>query len=164
MILGLDPGLHGAVAVVTMDGLRVALVDDLPLLKVGTSTKGTRQEFDMPALRDLLARASVLATVAFVERVGAMPKQGLSSTFRFGYSAGTLHGLLASMDLPLEFVRPQAWQAGIRIQGQGKDAARARAQELFPLQARFFARVKDEHRADAALIAAFGARTMRGRH
>jgi crossover junction endodeoxyribonuclease RuvC len=115
----------------------------------------------MTKLRGTISAYSVFATHVFIERVGAMPKQGVASTFRFGYAAGAIHGLLTAFEIPLSFVTPQTWRRAMAVSGVGKDACRARACELFPTQADQFARQKDEHRADAALIASYGHRLFR---
>jgi crossover junction endodeoxyribonuclease RuvC len=75
--------------------------------------------------------------------------------FAFGRAAGLLEGALAGLGIPVTLVTPQEWQKGMRVIG-GKDGARARAAELWPGQAGLFARVKDDGRADAALMASYG--------
>jgi crossover junction endodeoxyribonuclease RuvC len=137
-------------------------VADFPTMRVGTSTKTTRVDLDLPALQKLIADHALFATHIFIERVGAMPKQGLASTFRFGYAAGIVHAMILGTKTPTLFVLPQVWRRAVGVTGTGKDACRARAQELFPKSADAFARVKDEHRADAALIAAYGSRYVLG--
>ena len=56
---------------------------------------------------------------------------------------------------------PQRWKKALSL-GQGKDAARARASQLLPAHAHYWQRVKDDGRAEAALIAVYGQRTLAG--
>jgi len=68
-----------------------------------------------------------------------------------------IEGILAALKMPVTFVAPATWVKGVgRV--QGKDASRARAMELFPDYQDQFKRVKDDGRADAALIAYWGSK------
>jgi crossover junction endodeoxyribonuclease RuvC len=88
-----------------------------------------------------------------IEHVGAMPGQGLTSTFRFGMGYGIWLGLVAGLGHPYTLVRPQIWKPKM-MGGRGRDksAARLRAIELFPAMADQLARVKDDGRAEALLL------------
>ena len=94
-----------------------------------------------------------------LEQVGAMPGQGVSSMFAFGRAVGVVEGALGALAVPYSRVPPQEWQRGMRVRG-GKDGARERAMALFPARADEFARKKDDGRADASLIAAYGERAL----
>jgi crossover junction endodeoxyribonuclease RuvC len=78
--------------------------------------------------------------------------------FSFGCSFGVILGVLAALSIPLVLVRPQAWKkrAGLPGKRENKDAARTLAQQLYPLAE--LGRKKDIGRADAILIARFGAK------
>jgi crossover junction endodeoxyribonuclease RuvC len=64
--------------------------------------------------------------------------------------------VLAALQIPTTIVTPQAWQKACSVRG-GKDGSRLRAAELFPNYANLFARKRDDGRADAALMAYYGA-------
>lgn len=51
----------------------------------------TKREIDIQALKRLLAQQPI--DHAFIEKVGAMPKQGVSSVFAFGKSDGIVPGI-----------------------------------------------------------------------
>jgi len=93
--------------------------------------------------------------IAFCEKVGAVSGQGVTSVFSFGRSFGMIEGILATLQIPTTFVAPATWTKGVG-RSPGKDASRARAMELFPAHQLMFSRVKDDGRADAALIAYWG--------
>jgi len=59
------------------------------------------------------------------------------------------------LHIPIVYITPQGWQKAVGMRG-GKDGGRARAAEIFPAYAATFARVKDDGRADAALMAWWG--------
>src|SRR4051812_36399712 len=83
--------------------------------------------------------------------------------FGLGKSAGLIEGVLTGMAIPLSLVRPQVWQ---RHHGQrgDKGASRATAMRLWPGAAGRFLRVKDDGRAEAALVGAWGAHWLAGHH
>lgn len=150
-IIGFDPGAHGAIALV--ENGQLLELHDMPAMRV---KRGTRvvNEVNAAALGQLVA--ALRAEAAVVEKVGAMPGQGVSSMFAFGRALGVIEGVLGALQVPYTKVPPQEWQKGMRVRG-GKDGARERASALFPARAGDFARVKDDGRADAALLAAYGA-------
>ncbi|NDC04371.1 MAG: hypothetical protein EBZ81_15760 [Betaproteobacteria bacterium] len=95
---------------------------------------------------------NVADTVAVVEQVNAMPGQGVSSMFSFGQAYGVVLGVLAGLSIPATAVTPAIWKKALKL-NSGKDAARAKAAQLWPSHAGEFKRVKDDGRAEAALLA-----------
>ena len=89
--------------------------------------------------------------VAVIEDVHAMPKQGVASMFKFGRSLGIAEGVLAGNGCSLRYVTPTKWKRALGL-NQDKGASRRRAIELWPSKAGLFKRVKDDGRAEAALI------------
>lgn len=150
MILAIDPGIAGAFCLVG-DTVQVG---DLPVhaAQHGRAAK-VRSELDLHALRELLVGQVV--THCFLEQVAARPGQGVTSMFRFGQSSGALYGLVVGLGLPVTFVRPQQWQKYHGI-GASPDAARQRAVQLFPALTSMLSRKRDQHRADALLLAEYG--------
>ena len=57
--------------------------------------------------------------VVVIERVGAMPKQGVSSTFRFGMGAGLIRGVVAGASLPIVDAVPAVWKRHFKLDGEG---------------------------------------------
>lgn len=152
MIVGIDPGASGALAFFDMQKGQLMIVD-MPVIEIERGGKVKREispHFVAAAIRDYQPN------VAWIEKVGAMPGQGVSSMFQFGRGVGMLEGVLAGLSVPVNYVTPQAWQKAVGVRG-GKDGSRLRAVELFPAKAEFFARKKDDGRAEAALIAWYGA-------
>ena len=143
MIVGIDPGISGAVAWVSDEGFLLSAMD-MPTLSVNGKMKVNPHIL----ASDLSFRKP---KIAVIEDVGAMPGQGVSSMFNFGYSAGILAGVCAGLGIPTVFYRPAVWkrQAGVPAD---KGAARQMAQRLWP-GSRAFDRVKDHGRAEAALLA-----------
>lgn len=159
MILAIDPGLDGALALT--DGQSFEILD-VPTLRAGKS-----REIDVTAVAHWLDQRAELIRAAYIERVGAMPStagasgerrtMGAASAFSFGRSDGLLTGLVAAHFIPITRVTPATWRKTLAVQA-GKDGSRARAKELLPAYAHLFDRKRDHGRADAALIAFYGLR------
>jgi crossover junction endodeoxyribonuclease RuvC len=93
------------------------------------------------------------ASTATLEKVSAMPGQGVSGMFRFGVSFGELRMALVATGIPFELATPQKWQRSMGCMSKGdKNTTKRKAQELFP-------GMKITHAiADALLIAEYGRR------
>jgi crossover junction endodeoxyribonuclease RuvC len=151
MIVGIDPGLGGALAVLAPDGTLQAL-RDTPVLVLRTS-RGTKQEYDIPGLVALLAPYSGPQSHVLIEESQAMPGQGVRSMWTIGYGYGLWLGVLAALQLPHTRIRPFVWKRALGL-GKDKEQARGRAIQLFP-QADLRRR-KDHGRAEALLLAYYG--------
>jgi len=148
-IIAFDPGLNGSRAVLSRDGLVVA--DDLP-----TIGEGTQRRVDAANLADLI-REYAPYSVAVVEQVHAMPGNGTASMFRFGQAYGTLLGVLGAIAIPVRLVTPTQWKKAMGLDSSA-ETSRARAIETWPHHAGLFSRKRDHNRAEAALLALWGAR------
>lgn len=153
MIIGIDPGLSGAVCL--LDGERLE-VFDLPTTERVVNGK-TKRQLDLHSLANDL-RCCPLAQIRFVliEQVSAMPGQGVTSSFNFGFTAGAIQGVVAALGFPTRTVHPQVWKRKFGLLGQPKDASRAEASRRFPQHAEQWPLKKHDGRAEAALIALYG--------
>ena len=149
--IGIDPGATGAIAVFEVE-LGVLTIYDMPVMEVLRGGKA-KKEINPYILAEILgmwkSRSNITVTM---EKVGAMPGQGVSSMFQFGRGVGMLEGVLAGIGNTVNYVTPQKWQKEVAMR-PGKDGGRERAMQLFPGNASDFFRKKDDGRADAALIA-----------
>lgn len=156
-ILGIDPGLSGAVAVLVDNQLEwVANIPTLALMRGGKA----KRDPDLVNLGQIIGGWAALGIdAAFIEQVSSMPGQGVSSVFAFGKVYGGILGILAAHSIPTHTVIPGTWRKAIGLKvGTAKDASRAKAIQLWPAHAASFARVKDDGRAEAALIGLYGVR------
>ena len=153
LVLGVDIGRYGAIAAVGLDGCLFA-VEDMPVLNDGPAGRPT---VNAALLAQIVRRCR--ASRAFVEYVGARPGEGAVGAFAFGRSAGTVSGVLGALGVPAATIAPAAWKRAVGLpagRDGAKDAARSEAIRRWPSHAALFARVKDDGRADAALIAIAG--------
>lgn len=146
LVLGVDPGLSGALAWYYPDHPAVVGVDDMPV---------AGGDVDPDAIADSVWKMA--PDFAVVEAVHSMPKQGVASSFKFGRSYGAVLGVLAACKVPVHLVAPTVWKRHFRLSAD-KDQSRALAIRLWPGSDRFRRR-KDDGRAEAALIARWGAET-----
>lgn len=118
--IGVDPGTVGATAAVDEDG---------------------RAECIRHSQYSIAERAVWLRSFgdniagAAVEKVSAMPGQGVSSTFKFGAAFGEATALLSVLGIRWELVLPRAWQAGLALPSAKtarKNRLKAVAQERWP--------------------------------
>lgn len=157
-ILGIDPGVNGALAILDGEG-ELLEVFDMPALPDGA--KG-RQAVNAPLLASLVFKSH--ARQAFCELVGPRPKEGAAGAFSFGRSRGVIEGVCGAAQVPVAMLAPPVWKrhANIPPGAENKDLARARAIARWPAKADLFARKKDVDRAEAALIALAGLEKSRG--
>jgi crossover junction endodeoxyribonuclease RuvC len=147
--LGIDPGVHGALAIVVVsDGAAPQLLDTIDIPTTGV---GAKERVDVLAMRAWIE--SYRPDHCVIERAQAMPKQGASSGFKYGRAAGALEAVVACCEIPVTIVEPAMWKRAQHLRGGDKEGARQRALQLFPAAHERFARRKDHQRAEAALIA-----------
>lgn len=149
-LFAIDPGLGGAWSVV-VDG-RPVLCGDMP-----TTGEGTRRRV-APNILATIMRGELTA-LCVVEQVGAMPKQGVASTFRFGMAYGAALAVPAVLGVPVELVVPAVWKRHYGLLGRDKEASRQRAIDLCPWLSGSLERRRDEGRAEAVLIGLYAWRT-----
>lgn len=145
--IGVDPG--GSGAIVVLEGGEPIGWLNMPLIKVGTNTRVNGAQ--LAAFLAPYAGAPV-----FLELVHIMPKQGASSAFTFGHSAGVVQGLVQGLGHPLTMVTPQKWKKAAGLIGTEKDRARSTAILLWPAWRELDAKIKGGALADAALIGRYG--------
>jgi crossover junction endodeoxyribonuclease RuvC len=153
-IMGIDPGLGGGIAVLSDNGV---LLEPMPRIK---------NELDLNELARIISDHASDIRCAFLEQVSAMPKQGVSSMFKFGRVYGVVEGMLAANKVPVVYVRPQVWMKVIHQGAPAKFDAKDRSKLVF---ARLFPKIDakrtplcrgpDSGLVDAALIAEYGRRS-----
>jgi len=168
-IIGIDPGVSGAIAILD----DAVTVHPMPTIAVPGRGKARRSEFDEPSIVALFEEASRNGLVrhAFIERAYPMPKQGSVSGFNFGCGWGILRGILAAFRIPYTIVSARTWQK-VMITGipagdrkSAKLASVLRAKQLFSsvsLRRTEASRKDDDGMAEALLIAEYGRRQLKG--
>jgi len=148
--IGIDPGVSGALVAINDQG---SIID---VLLMPTYKEGTKSRVNGAAMATWLIQHTD-AQSCFVEKVHAMPGQGVSSMFNFGHSLGVIHGVVLTLGLSMREVTPQSWKKHHGLIGTDKDAARTAAIKIYPKEVILNAKGKGQALADALLIARYGA-------
>jgi hypothetical protein len=149
-IAAVDPGLTGAAVILEQVGGAVMLISAIDLPIAG---EGAKRRLDARTFAHWLHTHA--PTHAFIENARAMPRQGVTSMFRYGRVAGAIEGVVAAQLIPLTLVEPTTWKRHLRL-NSNKEDCRARALQLLPNAAGELQRVKDHHRAEAILLGFYG--------
>lgn len=147
-ILGIDPGVSGAIAFYFPSHPDRVSAEDVPTVNGNIAAS---------LLFDRINQ--MRPDMAMVEMVSAMPGQGVSSTFKFGRAFGTVVALVQAAGVPLHFVTPGKWKKHFGLSSD-KEQAREYALRMFPATAEHFALKKHHGRAEAALLALYAAQTI----
>jgi crossover junction endodeoxyribonuclease RuvC len=140
---GIDPGYRtGGVSLLKGDW---AEVYDLPVFAEGG--------LNAHELKNILTDIKIDLLV--IEKQGARPGQGVSSSFKIGMGYGMILATVAVLNIKYRVVTPAAWKKSIGVPAD-KDGARRLAIQQFPQLSEQLKRKKDEHRAEALLMATYG--------
>lgn len=158
MIIGIDPGVGGAVACFNCE-TEAGAVWDMPVHLVEGKRKSkafVKRSVNGAGLSEIIYEASHRNSdiEVVVEKVTAMPGQGVSSVFSLGDSFGCIRGAVEAMGYPLVLVRPAKWKEEMGLSSD-KEECRLHAVELFPNLE--LGRKKDHNRAESLLIAVWRA-------
>lgn len=162
MILGIDPGLHGAFAFYDPTTKRVVNAVNVPTFEITRNSK-VKKSLDLRSLVDIIKKDKALIYHAFLEQVGPMSKQGVSSVWSFSRTHCAPETALTAFDVPFTQVPSRVWKKAVGAPAD-KDGSRLRASQLMPEDAYrwtpkrgFINQLDAEGIAEAALIAYYGA-------
>ena len=155
-IIGIDPGLSGAIAV--LEDKRVLSIFDMPVMAEG---KKNKKQLNSAQLVNILKENTKISedVAVVVEHVNAMPGQGVTSMFNFGQTFGAIKGVCAALSLPIFFVRPSKWKKHFELINSAKDASRTKVIEMYPSLSNQLTKKRDVNKSDAILIARFYSET-----
>lgn len=99
--IGIDPGKSGGFAIIVTDGggfqhIAVHAWDDTEFVE------------QMAEIAESVESGVRVRTC--LEKVGAMPGQGVTSMFNFGKSAGFIEGVLKAYKIPYQLIPPAKWK------------------------------------------------------
>lgn len=122
--MGVDPGKAGGFAFVTDGGILVGY-DPMP-------------DSELDLWNYLKGKKGVHK--AYIEKVSAMPGQGVTSMFTFGQGYGMLRMAIIAAGIPMLEVLPREWQREFGLvktkkennKAKHKEKIRAKCQQLFP--------------------------------
>lgn len=148
--IGIDPGASGGIATIT----------------VGSNEIVTTWPYSNAKLVELCFAISDISgemkVVACLEKVGAMPKQGVTSMFNFGKNVGFIEGVLSANYIPYQAVPPQKWKKEYSISSD-KNKSIEVCKKLFPnVNLKRTERCTKDHdgMAEALLMAEYARRNL----
>lgn len=153
-ILGVDPGITGAMALLCVRTGTIKEVFDIP-----THPSGIKNRKTVHITKLAIKIGAYADEIAFcvIEDVHSTPNDGPVGAFAFGKSTGILLGVIGSYMIPIYPVSPLAWKSCFGL-SRDKNESRALAAKKFPLSAEAFSLKKDHGKSEAVLLAEFGKR------
>jgi len=162
IVLGIDPGLTGAIAALDHNGqfLGVADIPTCAIAEAGPKTT-IKREVDVVMLWNLLrqmvpAGETALCAMEHLSSLGSAVK-GDQAKASLAATKASIMAVLRLQKHTVHRVTPREWKRFYGLSSD-KDACLAVARELYPFPA--FARKKDHNRAEAVLIARWALRTL----
>lgn len=155
--IGIDPGKNGGIAVIhdkfpkPFDISVYKYSDDDLIDVIAICTKGA----SIAVHRDEEIKC-------VLEKVNAMPGQGVVSMFNFGQNFGFIQGVLKAYEIPFELVPPQKWKKEFSVTSD-KNTSIEVAKRLFPgVNLKATERCKKDHdgMAEALLMAEYARRKL----
>lgn len=144
--IGIDPGLSGGIGAVD-DNSNIIIAEAMPTMPSPVSGKNI---VDGGKLFQIIhAAIGDRACQCVIEKVGAMPGQGVTSMFSFGMAYGSAVAIVQALQYRHEFVTPQAWKKNMAL-GKDKGRSLGMAMRLWPALS---FRKKDDGIAEALLLA-----------
>ena len=158
IVIGIDPGLTGAIAMLDHRGAFANLAD-MPVMERHGKAAYVKNQVNAAALCELLREWTTAydmnETHVVIETPIAFPGQHVATTAAAFLTAGLVEGVVAARHYRHTLVAPKEWKKALGL-SDSKEQARARAIRLFPALADELKRVKDHNRAEALLIAKYG--------
>lgn len=153
MIIGIDPGLDGAIAWINKFGY--VMWYSMPTVEI---SKG-KHEIDAVAVHHRLVNSEATDDVVVIEQIQPDPKWGVSRSGTMMKNYGMVLAVVKLLGMSHIMVKPQQWKAKMLAgTDKSKQAAVARVQQLYPqLDLRKPGSDKPSHdAAEAVLLALYG--------
>lgn len=142
--MGIDPGRQGAIALIYSDGsVTVVPMKDRSLITICRTLSG-------------------IPTRCCLEKVHAMPKQGVASTFTFGEGYGYLKGVLECNHISYQEIPPERWKKEFGLNSDKRKSVDV-CRQLFPevsLRPTERCRTDNDGMAEALLMAEYARRKL----
>jgi crossover junction endodeoxyribonuclease RuvC len=147
-VLGIDPGLKGALCLLNAPERRI-----ISLIPMPTIPYRKKLSLDIESMVGWMLEHGGCDFVS-TEFVHSMPGQGVVSMFSFGRGVGMLQGAFKVLNVPVMETPPSVWKATIGVTAD-KATSIEMAVRLFPKQAALFEGRRADF-AESALLAVFG--------
>ena len=151
ILFAIDPGVNGACCIF-MDRKLIEVFNMPTMIDGKKNKKQINSAYLANQIKKNIEDIDKNEINVIIEKVSAMPGQGVTSMFNFGQSFGVIKGIFSTLEIPIHYVRPAKWKKHFNLIGSEKDASRTKAIELFPNYSSEISKKKDANKADAILI------------
>lgn len=162
MIIGIDPGLTGALAFYDKLTDTFPAILDMPVTErkygKGKEIDWKKLEYRIQETVDSVYGIFESDVICIMEDVGVMPKQGIVSAFQFGKVIGGLESMFDVLGIPMYKIHPKTWKAKMGLVGSDKNASLNLVRAVYP--AYNLTLQKHHNRAEAMCIAVAGSNML----
>ena len=153
LFVGIDVGNKGAIALINKDK-KLINIYDCPIFKT-TNKKGKKKtRVDSKGIFKIFYEYADRINKTMIEHAQVMPGQGISSGFIYGEGYGKYLGVLDSLGLEYEEIKPTTWKKYYKL-NRDKNLSIEKAIELVPESKKLIYLKKHDGRAEALLIALY---------
>lgn len=156
-VLGIDPGLKGGFAILSIARPReIVYLDDLPVNEGGIDASAFASFLDMYGKQIRFCVIEKVSAMTYTDSHGQKRGQGAAASFNFGKGFGLVLGCLHSAQIPLFEIAPSVWKILLNLSSAKHDSI-VKAHELYPSCREKIKLKKHDGRAESLLLAHFGA-------
>ncbi len=147
---GIDPGKTGAMAIFDEQGQGISFLDFQEDLRAVCQSVRSK-DVECPI------------ALAVLENVHPMPREGVSSSFKFGTNFGIWQAILTAYSIPFQLITPHRWRRVLDSSvpaKPSKEDLRLYAIRRWPEAAPYLHRKRDHGRAEALIMAEYARQTF----
>tara|TARA_E500000178_G_C16855935_1_gene677368 strand:- start:48 stop:524 length:477 start_codon:yes stop_codon:yes gene_type:complete len=118
IILGIDPGTSGGIVIVKAESNvlpEIIFAKKMPVVSIYG-----KKIIDTEIISSDLSKFSI--DVSIIEKVHAMPRQGVTSSFQFGRSFGGIEALSYLFSKRVDYIAPAVWKKSLGLGPSKKDS------------------------------------------
>jgi crossover junction endodeoxyribonuclease RuvC len=149
IIIGIDPGVTGAIAVLDYNTAKLSSLVDMPTRK---NLKG-RNDVDSKELYEWFRKLKSSIVMVGIENVTAFATKSLAAAFTFGAAAYAPRAVCEVLDIPYRMFTSVEWKKWYKLSGKDKDGSRVLAIQRYPEAD--ITKKSHHNRAEALLIAEY---------
>lgn len=156
-VIGIDPGLKGAVAVLNREMTQVLDIYDFKLKPRTQSAKAGSKEICTKDLKAFLEKYAVPGTMAYLETAIVKPPMTLTAAFSIGFNFANVRGALRDLQIGFIELAPATWKKSLSLSAD-KNASMSRVECIHPREMHLIQR---HDQAEAVLIAHAGVKGLK---
>ena len=118
LVMGIDPGNNGGVSIVKNSNVK--LPEIIFSLKMPTVAMFGKKIVDTTKVYNYLKPFKI--DIAIIEKVHAMPRQGVTSSFQFGRGFGAIEAICYIFAKRVDYVAPVVWKKSMGIGSSKQDS------------------------------------------